>query len=203
MGPLHAVQLVVNGSFEEGLDGWMHTGEVTASSEFAVLQEDSAPGSSSAIFQTVGTGGDPLLLSFDLFVGGMSMSVPDGTLADSAFGSLYFGEVAFGSDATAGSYSERLDLFDLDRTGLSILTNEIRLRPLLTRAGWVNLTLPVTSPLPFVTLVIEEIDLNFTPGDSVVALDEVSMFVVPEPSTVLSLLLSIGFFLMTTRRRLP
>jgi hypothetical protein len=200
--PLQGVQLAINGSFELGLTGWEHSGNVTISDEFALLQEENTPGSSAAILQTVGTGGNPLLMSFDLFVGGMSTSVPSGALADTAFGSLYFGNVPFGTDAASGIYSERLDLFDLDRTGLSILADAITLNFIATPPGWVNVTLPVTPSHPFMTLVVEEFDFNLTPQDSVVALDNLSILVVPEPSPFFTLILALGFSL-TTRRRLP
>jgi len=197
---LSGAQLIVNGGFDSDLSGWTTNGSVAQSSGFALLDEGLG-GGDSAIFQTVGGGGDPLLLSCALFIEGMSQDVPGGSLADTAFGTVYFGDVAFGADASAGIFNESLSLFDLDHTGLTILENSLTMEDIAARPGWVRMTVLLNTTRDFTTFVVEEINLNLINEDSIIAIDEVSIEVIPESSP--SLLVIFVLALFVARRTRP
>jgi hypothetical protein len=196
---LWGAQLIINGGFDSDLSGWTTNGLVSPSSGFALIEEDPG-GGDSAIFQTVGASGNPLLLSFELFVDGMSPNVPDGLLPDTACGTVYFGDAGFGMDASAGNFDESLSLFDLDRGGTGSLASSLMLESIATRPGWVRMTVPLSTTRNFVTFVVEEVNLNGT-TDSALAVDAVRIDVIPEPATCTLL----GFVLATlvVQRRRP
>jgi len=196
---LDGAQLIINGGFDSDLSGWATNGLVSPSSGFALMEEDPG-GGDSALFQTVGAGDDPLILSFELFVDGMSPNVPDGLLPDTAFGTVYFGDAAFGPDASAGTFDESLSLFDLDRNGPGALAGSLLLETIATRPGWVRMTVPLSTSRSFVTFVVEEVNLNGS-IDSALAIDAVSIEVIPEPS--ISVLLNFVLALFVARRTRP
>jgi hypothetical protein len=195
---LHGAQLIINGGFDSNLSAWTIEGSVSPSSGFALIEED-PDGGDSAIFQTVGAVGNPLLLSFELFVDGMSPNVPDGLLPDTAFGTVYFGDAAFGAMASAGTFDESLSLFDLDRTGISNLESSLMMESIAARPGWVRMTVPLNTTRNFVTFVVEEVNLNGT-RDSTLAIDAVSIDVIPEPSMPLLLAFVLGLFIARRNR---
>lgn len=199
-GWLSGAELMVNGGFDAGLTGWNSNGAVSVTSGFALVEEMGL-GSSSAVFQSVAVGPQPLILTFELFVAGMSSNVPAGLLADTAFGTLYFGDAAFGNDASAGTYDEQLALFDLDHNGLHLLAPGASDTSIPGRPNWRRVELEFTTTRQFVTFVVEDVDLNLIGADSVVAVDAVSLQQVPESSVVLLLVSSL--MLLTRRVRGP
>jgi|GEM_PF-6580454 len=200
-GTLSAVQLMVNGSFDDGLTGWTSQGAVSESSGFALIEE-AGVGGTSAVFQSVAVSPDPLVLTFELYIGGMSTTVPAGLLADTVFGTIYFGDAAFGNDATSGTFDEQLSLFDLDRDGVREVAPGASREPIPGRTDWERFRVTFSTSRQFATIVVESIDLNGGAAPaSVVAVDQFSLELVPEPS-VLALLLP-GLLLVFRRARAP
>lgn len=197
-GPVFGAQLITNGEFDADLNGWTSNGSVIATSGFALIQE-AQQGETSALFQSIGGRPALLLLKFEISLNGMSLVVASGGLADTAFGTLYFGDAPFGNNVSGGVFMEEQELFDLDRNGLRP-AGGVTVESLPNRPGWASLSVPFSTSRSFVTFVMEEIDLNLTPGDSALAFDNVSVTVIPEPSSPLFLLFAIGLSLARRTR---
>jgi hypothetical protein len=95
---------VVNGGFDSGLSGWQTDGGVFPSSGIAVLADDSF--TSGLLWQPVASLDGRFTLTFD-FNNALSASVPQGTLADSFFATLYFTDNLATFDIAGGCSTRR------------------------------------------------------------------------------------------------
>ncbi len=174
--------LLSNHDFSNGLIDWQTTGNVQPSSNFAVLI-DSTSGIST-LHQSVSLGPELYLLSFDFF-NGLSSDASLGTLLDTAFVTLYFGDNPFVSPSDSGSFDEFTGLFDLDANGARNVAAGAVIEPHPTLPGWQRFRIEFPSSRQYVTPFVELVDQNFFDLDSSFALDSVQLAIVPEPTTLL------------------
>lgn len=199
------VNLVANGDFANGLDGWTTEGPVVESSQFAVLSDVDFGGSS--VFQSVdvrNAGVVQFEARFSIFTDGMSSVVPPGTLPDTAFGTLYAGDEPFGPTLGGSVFSEATGLFDLDSGGLRGLPPSARVTPRADRPGWSEVVLEFESSRPFLTLAFELAGENGVAEDSALAIDDVAVVAIPEASAgAMAIAGWLGLVALASRRRGP
>lgn len=190
--PAEAQQLM-NGSFDEGLNGWEIRGAVIGSSGLAILTDQNV--SKSLLDQPVGATSRVYEVQFD-FRNALSNNVPTGTLADTFFATLYFTDNLATFDIDGGVFDHAIQLFDLDSTGPFNVNGTIG--PSSKGTGWSLFTLFFQNTNSFIAPAFELRDFNFLNNDSAVAIDNVLL--VPEPGAWL--LTSAALVGLTARHRM-
>ena len=166
---------LVNGGFDSGLSGWQTQGGVFPSTDVAVLADDSF--TSGLLWQPVASLDGRFTLTFD-FNNALSASVPQGTLADSFFATVYFTDNLATFDIAAGVFDQAISLFDLDTSGPANVTGSIG--PSSKGANWSFFTLTFDNTHGFIVPAFDLRDLNLVNNDSAVGLDNVTLSEVPE-----------------------
>jgi hypothetical protein len=82
-------------------------------------------------------------------------------------------------------FSSATPIADMDLTGVTALGPGAAAGPSGKGPAYFHITMPFEVESGFVAPVFELNDLNFTPGNSVVAVDNVTITIVPEPGTLL------------------
>jgi hypothetical protein len=175
-GGLGWANVVTNGSFMTGLQGWLTSGSVFGTGGQAAINDTGS--ARSALWQPVPVSSGVYLLSFDVR-GLLSAEAPFGGLLDTFFASLYFGaEVdAFSADRVPPN---GLGLLDLDATGYSNVSGTLSISA--TGGNFFRFEREVTVTEGFLFPVFELYDLNAGAGTSTVVLDNVSLVLIPEPA---------------------
>lgn len=178
---------VVNTGFDlggDGLQGWTVRGTIFNTGQQAVLSEQGVHQSS--LWQPLDLGPGLYLLEFD-FRMVLAPSGIGGSLPDTAFVSIYsFPNAAAFDPADSGTYNAALDVASFDFRGIFAATG--------TRLG-ASPKGPLYQRLGFewqhdggtFAPVFDLVELNYTDGDSVMVIDNVTVSPVPEPSLVLLL----------------
>ena len=165
---------LVNGGFDSGLSGWQKQGGVFPLSGVAVLADDSF--TSGLLWQPVASVDGQFTLTFD-FRNALSASVPQGTLADSFFATLYFTDNLATFDIAGGVFDRAISLFDLDAAGLANVTGSVG--PSSKGANWSLFSLTFDNTHGFIVPAFDLRDLNFVDNDSSVGLDNVALSEIP------------------------
>lgn len=180
-----AANAVVNGEFATSLTPWRVEGSVFNTGSSGVLSDSLS--FRSVLFQSIPVDANSgLVLEFDL-LNGLSSSAGGGFVPDSFYATLYFGSQAFGSTISGSVFDTAFALFDMDSTGSFALASGGSFGPSPKGAGWSRFTLDrdgsLGFPTGYLTIAFEMYNLNNVASDSVVAIDNVSLVPVPEPST--------------------
>ncbi len=202
MPAARAVNLMVNGEFDEGLAGWDQTGTVFTTGETGILSDQG--GMRVVLFQSVVVPVETtvsLTLSFDFF-NALSPVVGLGQTPDTVFGSAYIGGLPFGPLYEEGVYDDVVGLLDADYRGSVNLPPGLVVTPSPKGAGWERYTVPL-AVVAHVTVAFEFIDGNGLTGDSSAAFDNVFLMAepIPEPRAAGLLLAAAGWFVLRRRRR--
>jgi len=198
---VHAGNLILNGSFDSGIDGWHQEGTVYPTGGNALLSDQG--GMRVVLFQTVAVPADSIVslqLSFDFF-NALSPSVALGRTPDSIFGTVFTGVQPFGSLYGSGTYTQATALLDADYRGSVNFPEGMTLGASPKGAGWTRHTVPIPV-VPFVTVGFEFVEGNDTPGDSTAAFDNIALIAqpIPEPGVAAVLALAAGLFAIRRRR---
>lgn len=180
---------VVNGSFDDGLNGWQWSGEVFDVSAQAALL-DSGTGRS-LLWQAVEGPPGPALFGFDYRLALTGVGVP-GSVPDVMFASLYFFNDPAAFDPVGfGGFGDAVEVADFDSRGVdtpSATTPGVSIGPSEKGPEFRRLEYRFEHPGGGIAPVFEVNSLNGIPGDSVAVVDNVILFLVPEPATPLLLL---------------
>ena len=187
---------LINGDFSSGLTGWTTEGDVVVESGAASIGDEDPY---SLLYQGVALAPGLYELEFD-FSNLLSDYVPPSgpvTFPDIHFASLYFINDLSQFDLNTLSFDDAAALFDMDYTGPYNVQGVISASPL--GQAWSHFTMTFDNNCAYAIPTFELLDFNLVSGDSEVLIDNVSVAIVPEPSTVL--LLSIGLATGLLRRR--
>lgn len=194
---------VMNGDFTSGSDGllhWISRGEFFNTGDQAVLSD--AARIRTILWQGVEGPTGTAQFSFDLLTSLVDVTVP-GSLPDSFFVSLYFLPQADLFDPEILGSGSVTPIADFDDRGIDFPTfaaSGLISSPSAKGPAYREFTYTFFHPGGAVVPVFELNDLNGFSGDSIVAVDNVIINFVPEPSG--PLLLSIAsIFLLSLRKR--
>jgi len=196
--PMYGGALVMNGTFDESLDPWEIRGTVAGSTGIAVMTDDNA--TRSLLFQSVPATIEQFAIAFD-FRNALSDTVPLGRVADSFFATLYFTDNPQTFDIDTGAYDRALPLFDLDSDGAFNVHGTISESS--KGADWSRFTGTFENLHSFVVPAFELRDFNLISDDSAVALDNITIFAIPEPQVPSLAAFGAGMTIGLTRRRTP
>lgn len=174
-----STNLITNGDFSPGLEGWTFSGAVSASSGLALTRDGSHH---SVLFQAVANPGLPLTLSLEFYLGGISASVPSGTFPDAAFFSIYESKTPSGLRPDLDLFDSAAPILDVSAGGFANLAASVSVSPSSRGADW--WTVRLTDYVPthaYVAPTLELYNLNGIANDSVVPMTTVSILSVPEP----------------------
>jgi hypothetical protein len=172
-----AAAMVTNGTFDQGVEGWEIRGAVAGSTGIAVMTDNNV--TRSLFFQPVPATTEKFAIAFD-FRNALSSTVPIGRLADTFFATLYFTNNLQTFDIDTGNYDRAVPLFDMDANGAFDVQGTIG--PSSKGVDWSRFTAVFDNLHSHVVPAFELRDLNLINDDSAVALDNVVLFVVPEPA---------------------
>jgi hypothetical protein len=172
---------VIDGDFSNGVTGWTTIGDVQVINGEAVLGDNNQ--TYSLLYQGVAIGTGLYFLDFD-FKSGLSRTVPDLSFPDSFFASLYFiNDLSqFSLDPLNPIFDDDMALFDMDYSGIYTINGAIG--PSTKGPDWLHFDVTFQNTYGNAIPVFELFDMNFINNDSIVLLDNVSLEVVPEPSTM-------------------
>lgn len=190
--------VVVNGTFDDGLAGWQTSGALFSTGDQGVITDQTT--SRALLWQAVALPPGAYLLEFDL-LGSLGKVGGAGTLPDVFFATLYFsgGPAAFDPVDLVG-FDSALAVVDLDFRGITALGQGALAGPSPKGGAYQRITMLFVSAGGVVVPLFEVNNLNFITGDSIAAVDNVSIRVIPEPSVAL-LCLSSAAVLLGRRRR--
>jgi len=197
----HAVP--VNGDFSAGLTSWTADGDVTSAGGEAILS-DTTQGCAlcSRLYQGVGLATGMYTIEFD-FLNSLSDIVPDFFAPDMFFASLYFANDLSAFDIDNAGFDAVTALLDADY--LADVAVAGSLSASAKGAEWTHYTFSFQNNFNFVIPVFELIDFNGLTADSQFRIDNVTITaqgaVVPEPATVLLLLMGLGVVGVLSRKR--
>ncbi len=184
-----------NGMFDSGLTSWTGTGSVSVVSAEAILGDAGA--SDPVLFQLVPLASGTYTIEFD-FQSGLSSNVNIGTFPDTFFASLYFTDTPGSFDIGSGAFDASLGLLDLDYNGSFNSAGTIS--PSGKGGSWQHFSATFVNANGFVAATFELADLNGTDDDSQTLIDNVSIAVIPEPSTLLLAVSGVLLVLCRSRR---
>lgn len=188
---------IVNGNFDDGLDGWSVEGDVLTETGSAVLGDDGSI--YSLLFQGANTSNGMYTLELD-FANLLSDGEPSTesfAFLDTFFMSLYFIDDLSLFDLELGVYDHSIALLDMDATGVFSSGGTITGSTL--GPDWAHFSMTFENNYNYVIPTFELLDLNFVDNDSQVFLDNIILSPVPEPSTLV--LLASGLLMGALRRR--
>jgi len=195
---MHGGALVMNGTFDESLDPWEIRGAVAGSTGIAVMTDGNA--TRSLLFQPVPATIERFAIAFD-FRNALSTTVPLGRVADSFFATLYFTDNPQTFDIDTGAYDRALPLFDMDSDGAFNVHGTISGSS--KGVDWSRFMGTFENLHSFVVPAFELRDFNLINDDSAVALDNITIFAIPEPQVPSLAAFGAGMTIGLTRRRTP
>jgi hypothetical protein len=175
---------VVNGAFDNGLDGWMRAGAVFDTGQQGVITDQTT--ARALLWQAVMLPPAAYVIQFDVLHTGLARVGDPGTLPDTFFATLYFtpNPGVFDPVNVAG-FTAAMAIADLDFTGVTALGPGAATGPSPKGLSYLRVTMPFEVVSGFVVPLFEVNNLNFVTADSVAAVDNVSISAVPEPAPVL------------------
>ncbi len=190
--------LVSNGDFMAGTAAWELVGAVFGTGAQGLLTD--ATGGRSLLYQGVALGSGPYAVAFD-FRNLLSAAEPFGFARDTFFASLYFsGTPGLFDPLGPTGFSQAVALLDVDAVQATVHTGLVAPSPFgggfQRYTGGFSLAAPAT-----VFVVFDLVGLNGIASDSVVAVDNVSVVLVPEPVAVVPLAVAGGLLALRRRRR--
>jgi hypothetical protein len=196
-----AANVVVNGEFAGSLAPWKVEGTGFNTGSSGVLSDSLS--FRSALFQSIAVDANSgLVLEFDL-LNGLSSSAGGGFVPDSFYATLYLGSQPFGPTISGSVFDTAFALFDMDSTGSFAVAAGGSFGPSPKGSGWSRFTLnrdgSLGFPTGYLTIAFESYNLNGVSSDSVVALDNVSLVPVPEPSAACLLVAASILLIRRTR----
>ena len=167
--PLLAGAGIRNGDFSQGLQSWKTAWHVTAADGEVLLADTAAP--HAFAFQAIPCGtGSTLTVAFD-FRNSLAATNAAGTFRDSFYASLYEVDDPAGFVLEHDKFGASRGLMDLDAGGPfdvhGAVTNSAK------GAGWSRYSGTFSATCSNVVVVFELYDLNLSPGDSAVRIDNV------------------------------
>ena len=161
--------LLTNGDFGADLAGWASEGSVAVSAGMATLTEGSeAP----VLYQAVAVGGYVYELRFDVYLGGLSSAVGEGSL-DTAQVLIYVDTDAAG--LTPDSAADESILIEADADGLLTIAANAQVVPnAALGTGWYSAVVEVTSDFEALAPAALIVDHNVI-ADSSISIDNVSL----------------------------
>lgn len=190
---------VVNGLFDAGLDGWETEGALFTTGAQGVITDQTSR--RAMLWQLVTLEPGAYVLSFDVLAT-LARVGADGTLPDVFFASIYIAPdpLAFDPVGLTG-FDTALPVLDMDYRGVTALGPGALTLPSPKGAGYLRVTMPFALTAGVAVPLFEVNDLNFIPSDSVAAVDNVSIALVPEP-TAAALILPVAIMACRRRRRM-
>lgn len=171
-----SVQMIVNGDFLAGLDGWETEGAVFTAGGAAVLADDGAV--RSLLYQGVDLEVGMYAFSFD-FRNLLSAAAPPGRALDTFFATLYFsGSAEVFDPVNLTGVSGFAALLDLDINGPRLFEGSVAPSPAGGQFTRYETVFTLSEPLT-VFAVFDFVDLNGLNNDSLVLVDNVTL--IPEP----------------------
>lgn len=198
-----SASVVVNGEFASSLTTWTVEGSMFNTGASAVFSEALPP--RSAIFQSILVNeSSGFQLTLDC-LNGLASGAGGGFVPDTFFATIYFGTQPFGATISGSVFDTALALFDMDALGPFGVAPGGSFGPSPKGSGWSRFTLDRAAGPGFsagyLTIAFEMYNLNGVSSDSVVAVDNVSLVAIPEPSA--GCLLALSTFLFWRRRAPP
>jgi hypothetical protein len=182
--------------FSGGLTGWTASGDVSVAEGEAVLG-DAAAGLS-YLYTLVPLEPGLYRLAVDVRPA-VSGAIPTGTLPDVFFASVYFVDDPDFFDLPSNAADGAVALFDVAAPGFTLWTGA--LAPSDKGEDWVRYTGEFALAYAYAIPVFELNEENRIAGDSRVALDNLSVILVPEPASLAYLMAGIWACRMRYRRR--
>lgn len=182
---------LINGDFEDGLNGWETYDDVSENGGVAIIGDNTAYGAST-LFQASNTGAGVVNFEFDFFAG-ISDVVTSGHFSDIFVNSLYFTNDLATFDLFGG-YDDVQWMFDVDAYGEIVYDGTITDSAVGT--GWRHFSFEFVSSYDYVVAVFDIFEINGS-IDSTIQIDNVSLSAViasvPEPSSLVLFLSLLGF----------
>ncbi|MBU2985705.1 PEP-CTERM sorting domain-containing protein [Saccharophagus degradans] len=182
---------LINGDFEDGLNGWEAYDDVSENGGVAIIGDNTAYGAST-LFQASNTGAGVVNFEFDFFAG-ISDDVTSGHFSDIFVSSLYFTNDLATFDLFGG-YEGVQWMFDVDAYGEIVYDGTITDSAVGT--GWRHFSFEFVSSYDYVVAVFDIFEINGN-IDSTFQIDNVSLSAViasvPEPSSMVLFLSLLGF----------
>ena len=180
---------VVNGTFDAGLAGWRTDGALFSTGEQGVLTDQTSR--RALLWQVVTLTPGLYEISFDVRTS-LAREGAVGTLPDVFFASLFTALDPANFDPIGPSgFTAVLPIVDMDYRGVTALGAGTTTGPSPKGTDYLRVTMPFALTSGEVAPVFEVGDLNFAPSDSVAAVDNVTITLVPEPSgTLLALVVA-------------
>jgi hypothetical protein len=188
---------VVNGLFDDGLNGWSSVGSIFTTGAQGVLTDQTT--ARTLLWQMVMLPPGTYIFGFDVLPGGLAGVGGPGTLPDTFFATLFLDPDPLTFDPIQPiGFTTALAVADLDLSGITALAATATTGPSAKGLPYLRITMPI-QVVKGVVAVFELSDLNFASSDSVVAVDNVTIELIPEP-TVPFLCLPVALFMLRRRR---
>ena len=195
-GPVRAAT-VVNGLFDDGLNGWSNEGAIFTTGEQGVLTDQTT--ARTLLWQMVMLPPGSYVVGFDVLPGGLAGVGGTGTLPDTFFATLYLDPDPLTFDPiNPVGFTTAVAVADLDLSGITALGASATIGQSSKGFPYLRIIMPI-QVVKGVVAVFELSNLNFVGSDSVVAVDNVTIELIPEPSA-LALVLPGAWFLLRRRR---
>lgn len=183
---------LINGDFEDGLNGWEAYDDVTVSNGVATVGDDSAFGIST-LAQVNYTGTGLVRFEFD-FLASISDETGPYDYPDLFSSSLYFTNDTSSFDLFSGVYDDFEWVLDVDSAGPIVYSGAVSNSAI--GLGWMHYSYEFVNSYNTVVAVFDMIDGNLL-VDSNIQIDNVSLSAViasvPEPSSLVLFLSLLGF----------
>lgn len=182
---------LINGDFEDGLNGWETYDDVSENGGVAIIGDNTAY-VTSTLFQASNTGTGVVNFEFDFFAG-ISDDVSSVNFSDVFGSSLYFTNDLATFDLFGG-YDDVQWMFDVDAYSETVYEGTITDSAVGT--GWRHFSFEFVSSYDYVVAVFDIFEINGN-IDSTIQIDNVSLSAViasvPEPSSLVLFLSLLGF----------
>lgn len=182
---------LINGDFEDGLNGWETYDDVSENGGVAIIGDNTAY-VTSTLFQASYTGTGVVNFEFDFFAG-ISDDVSSVNFSDVFGSSLYFTNDLATFDLFGG-YDDVQWMFDVDAYSETVYEGTITDSAVGT--GWRHFSFEFVSSYDYVVAVFDIFEINGN-IDSTFQIDNVSLSAViasvPEPSSLVLFLCLLGF----------
>ena len=170
---------VVNGTFDAGLESWSTDGALFSTGAQGVITDQTKR--RALLWQVVTLTPGLYELSFDVRTN-LARELQPGTLPDVFFASLFTALDPVFDPVAPGGFTAVLPIVDMDYRGVTALGSGAATAPSPKGPVYLRVTMAFAAEAGSVAPVFEVNDLNFAPSDSVAAIDNVTIILVPEPS---------------------